>query len=132
MAETSKKLAKVEHFQLILYKRILRKEYFGTFRLHYGLPSEMRAIGDQYVKDEFRRHKNISQDQALIFLKGWTVLYFTQDYCTTLSKQLSCKNISSGTIGAKLDPTLLDCLQHDQLLQLYRLKVETQKFNKNS
>ena len=58
----------VSRFPLILYKRILR--------LHYGLPSqEMRIMGDSYVKDEFRRHKNATPEQALHFLKEWTVRY---------------------------------------------------------
>ncbi|VDP21695.1 unnamed protein product [Onchocerca flexuosa] len=42
-------------------------------KLHYGLPKEMRIIGDRYIKDEFRRHKNVSSEQALIFLKEWKV-----------------------------------------------------------
>lgn len=58
----------VSRFPLILYKRILR--------LHYGLPSkEMRIMGDIYVKDEFRRHKNATREHALHFLKEWTVSF---------------------------------------------------------
>lgn len=65
------------------------------FRLHYGLPKELRIIGDQYVKDEFRRHKNVAREQALLFLKEWTVsmpvcilihmihLYFDFHGCST-------------------------------------------------
>lgn len=33
----------------------------------------MRMIGDEYIKNEFRKHKNISPEQALIFLKEWKV-----------------------------------------------------------
>lgn len=39
----------------ILYKSILR--------LHRGLPTEIRTIGDQYIKEEFRRHKEINLDK---------------------------------------------------------------------
>ncbi|VDN40514.1 unnamed protein product [Gongylonema pulchrum] len=44
-----------------------------------------------------------------------------------LSKQLSSGGIAKGVIGANLDPTLLEHLHEDQLLQLYNLKVEAEK-----
>ncbi|VDD93965.1 unnamed protein product [Enterobius vermicularis] len=111
-------LLKPERFPLILYKRILR--------LHYGLPKEMRYLGDQYVKDEFRRHKNASPEQSLVFLKEWT------DYCTTLSKQLSQKGIAKGVIGTNLNPSLLDSFTDEQLFQLLELKKEAEKPKRNS
>ncbi|KAK6109017.1 Complex 1 protein (LYR family) protein [Brugia pahangi] len=111
--KTTKVLANVERFPLILYKRILR--------LHYGLPKEMRTIGDQYIKSEFRKHKNVSPEQAVIFLKEW------KEYSTVLSKQLSSRGIAKGILGVNLNPTLLDSLQEDQLWQLYNLKLEAEK-----
>lgn len=42
-------------------------------RLHRSLPLEMRAIGDQYVKDEFRRHKQVNPAEAYVFMQEWTV-----------------------------------------------------------
>lgn len=49
----------------ILYKTILR--------LHRGLPSEIQVLGTNYVRDEFRRHKNCNEDIAIIFMNEWTV-----------------------------------------------------------
>ena len=49
----------------VLYKSILR--------LHRGLPVELRALGDQYVKDEFKRHKDCDEKFVPEFLKEWTV-----------------------------------------------------------
>lgn len=112
------KLMRPECFPLILYKRILR--------LHYGLPKEIRYIGDQYVKDEFRRHKNVGPEQSLLFLKEWT------EYCTTLSQQLSHEGIVKGTIGTHLDPSLLASFKDEQLLQLLELKTEAEKPKKSS
>uniref|UniRef100_A0A0N5AX34 Succinate dehydrogenase assembly factor 3 n=1 Tax=Syphacia muris TaxID=451379 RepID=A0A0N5AX34_9BILA len=109
----AQKLAHPERFPLILYKRILR--------LHYGLPSEVRYVGDQYVKSEFRRHKNASPEHSLLFLKEWT------DYCTTLSKQLSHEGIAKGAIGAHLNPSLLASFKDEQLYQLLELKQEAEK-----
>jgi len=49
----------------ILYKTILR--------LHRGLPAEIQPLGDNYVRDEFRRHKKCVESEAIIFLHEWTV-----------------------------------------------------------
>ena len=49
----------------ILYKAILR--------LHRGLLPEIRALGDQYVKDEFRRHRNADPQFIPVFMTEWTV-----------------------------------------------------------
>lgn len=33
----------------------------------------MKALGDQYVKDEFRRHKQVNPAEAHVFMQEWTV-----------------------------------------------------------
>lgn len=48
-----------------LYKRILV--------LHRFLPIDLRALGDQYVKDEFRRHKTATPEEAEGFMDEWEV-----------------------------------------------------------
>ena len=48
-----------------LYRRILK--------LHQLLPFAPKALGDQYVKDEFRKHKNVNALQAQQFLNEWKV-----------------------------------------------------------
>lgn len=48
-----------------LYKRILL--------LHRFMPIDLRALGDQYVKDEFRRHKSASPAEVKLFMKEWEV-----------------------------------------------------------
>ena len=49
----------------LLYKTILK--------LHRGLPLSAKAIGDIYVKDEFKRHKQCNESEATLFMKEWTV-----------------------------------------------------------
>ena len=49
----------------ILYKAILR--------LHKGMPTELKALGDQYVKDEFKRHRNAEAQYVPMFMNAWTV-----------------------------------------------------------
>ena len=51
----------------VLYKSILR--------LHRGLPIELKALGDQYVKDEFKRHKNCEEIFVPEFMKELGTLH---------------------------------------------------------
>lgn len=48
-----------------LYKRILV--------LHRFLPIELKTLGDQYVKDEFRRHKRATGGEVRSFMEEWEV-----------------------------------------------------------
>lgn len=48
-----------------LYRRVLK--------LHRFLPIQMRKVGDEYAKDEFRRHKSADQLQAFEFMTEWKV-----------------------------------------------------------
>lgn len=50
---------------LRLYRRVLK--------LHKHLPLTSKALGDQYVKNEFRRHKNANADQITKFIQEWKV-----------------------------------------------------------
>lgn len=48
-----------------LYKRLLR--------LHERLPGDFAALGRRFVQEEFKKHKGVSQEQARMFTKEWTV-----------------------------------------------------------
>jgi hypothetical protein len=49
---------------LVLYKKILRA--------HQQLPPEYRILGDSYVKQEFKLHKDIDNPvQVIAFLSSW-------------------------------------------------------------
>lgn len=50
---------------LRLYKTILR--------LHQSLPTELRTLGNIYVRDEFRRHKNAQPEFVTNFMVEWSV-----------------------------------------------------------
>ncbi|KJH53632.1 PHD-finger [Dictyocaulus viviparus] len=90
-------------------------------RLHYGLPPQARLMGDMYVKDEFRRHKDAAPEQFATFINEWT------NYCQMLSKQLSSKGIVKGFIGQDLEPKMLDAFAEKQLQQLLDLKLESER-----
>ncbi|XP_034401091.1 succinate dehydrogenase assembly factor 3, mitochondrial [Cyclopterus lumpus] len=99
-----------------LYKRILV--------LHRFLPIDLRALGDQYVKDEFRRHKGAAPEEATGFMTEW------KDYKDTLQTQvLESAEEQTGSVkfGANLSEGKLGSFQHDQIGQLYELMLESTK-----
>ena len=51
----------------------VRALYKAILKLHRALPLQLQAIGDQYVKEEFRRHKNANPTEADAFMIEWTV-----------------------------------------------------------
>ncbi|VDN35394.1 unnamed protein product [Cylicostephanus goldi] len=87
-------------------------------------------MGDTYVKDEFRRHRNATPEQTAVFVNEWTVSSNNENYCITLAKQLSQKGIVKGFLGKDLEPEKLDSFAEDQLRQLLDLKIESERMAK--
>ncbi|XP_059206143.1 succinate dehydrogenase assembly factor 3, mitochondrial [Centropristis striata] len=99
-----------------LYKRILV--------LHRFLPIDLRALGDQYVKDEFRRHKRATPEEVSSFMIEW------KNYKDTLQTQVlqsAGGQLSSKNFGANLSEEKLSDFQDDQIGQLYELMLESSK-----
>ncbi|XP_054877936.1 succinate dehydrogenase assembly factor 3, mitochondrial [Poeciliopsis prolifica] len=102
-----------------LFKRILV--------LHRFLPVHLRALGDQYVKEEFRRHKSAAPEEVKSFLTEW------ENYKNTLQAQvLESAGRQRGTVmfGADLPDETLSQFQDEQIGQLYELMLESTKPNK--
>jgi len=57
----------------------VRRLYKLILRLHRGLPAEMRSFGDDYVRSEFKRHKDAEQPFIPAFMCEWTVKIFLYD-----------------------------------------------------
>lgn len=101
-----------------LYKKILV--------LHRFLPIDLRAIGDQYVKDEFRRHKSASPTEVKGFMTEW------ENYKDTLQTQvleLAGERLGPVKFGAHLSEGNLKDFQNEQIGQLYELMLESTKPN---
>ncbi|KAK4447688.1 putative mitochondrial acetate non-utilizing protein 9 precursor [Podospora aff. communis PSN243] len=90
-----------------LYRRLLR-----AHRKH--LPKEMRVLGDEYVKAEFRAHRDVENPVHLIgFLSEW---------------QLYAQKIEGESwVGEKLDEGKIAKMSDEQLGQLYELMKTIQK-----
>ncbi|CAH2282460.1 succinate dehydrogenase assembly factor 3, mitochondrial [Pelobates cultripes] len=99
-----------------LYKKILL--------LHRTLPLHLKALGDQYVKDEFRRHKNIAPQEAQLFMKEW------EAYATVLLKQAKEEWGTAGgkkRYGTELSEEKLNYFREEQIGQLLELMQEATK-----
>uniref|UniRef100_A0A3P8S8C8 Succinate dehydrogenase assembly factor 3 n=1 Tax=Amphiprion percula TaxID=161767 RepID=A0A3P8S8C8_AMPPE len=102
-----------------LYKRILV--------LHRFLPIDLRALGDQYVKDEFRRHKGATPEEVKGFMTEW------KNYKDTLQTQVlesAGERLSEVKFGANLSDGKLRDFQDEQIGQLYELMLESTKPNR--
>lgn len=112
-------------YPLRLYRRILR--------VHRWLPRDLRSLGDQYVRSEFRMHRTVS-DPATIqrFMHQWEA-YTEQleDQVEGIQKgvQLDGEGASSRNraFGSKLDPKMLDRMTDDQIQTLWELRKEAQQ-----
>ncbi|XP_070169459.1 succinate dehydrogenase assembly factor 3, mitochondrial isoform X4 [Polyergus mexicanus] len=94
----------------ILYKTILR--------LHRGLPGEIQPLGNNYVRDEFKRHKKCVESEAIIFLHEWT------NYAVSLAEQLGLRGPHTGQpLGKCLKEEHLEMLRDEQVCQLYELMI---------
>ncbi|XP_005388133.1 PREDICTED: succinate dehydrogenase assembly factor 3, mitochondrial [Chinchilla lanigera] len=102
-----------------LYRRILH--------LHRLLPLDLKALGDQYVKEEFRRHKTVGSEDAQRFLQEWEV------YAATLRQQAN-ENRQNSTgeacFGTPLSEEKLNDFRDEQIGQLQELMQEATKPNK--
>jgi len=44
-----------------------------VLRLHRGLPAELNELGNVYTRDEFKRHKKCTPEEAHVFMVEWSV-----------------------------------------------------------
>ncbi|KAM6958640.1 succinate dehydrogenase assembly factor 3, mitochondrial [Aplochiton taeniatus] len=102
-----------------LYKRILL--------LHRFMPIDLKALGDQYVKDEFRRHKTAGPEEVKCFMKEWE-LY--RDTVQTQVLESAGGHVKTPAIGAELTDAKLKLFQDEQVGQLYELMLESTKPNR--
>ncbi|XP_048367874.1 succinate dehydrogenase assembly factor 3, mitochondrial [Sphaerodactylus townsendi] len=102
----------------------VRSLYRIILRLHRALPLELKTLGDQYVKDEFRRHKSVGSAEAQCFLQEW------ENYATMLGQQTNQNEDSSPNkprFGSHLPEEKLEALRDEQLGQLQELMQEATK-----
>ncbi|NXP08893.1 SDHF3 factor, partial [Thinocorus orbignyianus] len=97
-----------------LYRRILL--------LHRALPPALRALGDRYVKEEFRKHKAAGPAEAQRFLREWEAMLIQQQINEDKQK-LGEKTV----YGIRLTEEKLKDFRDEQIGQLKELMDETTK-----
>lgn len=77
----------------------------------------MQPLGNEYARDEFKRHKTCNAAEAQVFMTEWT------NYAVQLSKQLGLglRGKPQDKIGVALNATELNALRDEQVVQLYEL-----------
>jgi hypothetical protein len=108
--------------------------YREILRVHRQLPPAMRSLGDQYVRDEFRKHRKAEPQYLVGFYKEWT------QYVEEMKRQIAFMGtahatgqdwIAEGNLGKRIDSETLDKFSDEQIGQLYTLKEETKKVGTN-
>ncbi|NXL62560.1 SDHF3 factor, partial [Chordeiles acutipennis] len=108
-----------------LYRRILL--------LHRALPGALRALGDRYVKEEFRKHKAAGPAEAQRFLREWEASARRPNYAALIEKQVNedKQNPREKTVyGIQLTEEKLNDFRDEQIGQLKELMDEATKPNK--
>lgn len=93
--------------------------YRRLFRTHRKfLTKEMRLIGDEYIKHEFREHQRVENPMHIIgFLTEW---------------QMYAQKIEGDAwLGEKLDQAKMDKMSDQQIGQLYELMQAIQRKGKD-
>ena len=77
---------------IVLFRRVLR--------LHRRvLPAQMRALGDKYAVDEFKRHKDAPEEFLVPFFREW------EKYCDDLEVSATSASLAAQGDGGNLSST---------------------------
>ena len=98
------------------------KLYKSILRLHRLMPAELRVLGDNYVKNEFRLHRSVRDEKVLeTFFNEWSQYHWNlvgqlEADLAGMQKQLL------KPLGRKLEMKRLSELNEDQLYTLMELR----------
>lgn len=99
-------------FNYFVHRQHALSLYRSIFRAHKRhLPVQMRALGDSYVRNEWKLHLDTDPrtDVVQMFLRSW------RDYLRTV-------DAGTGVDGADMQPEQLASLSAEQLSQLKELR----------
>ena len=123
-----------------LYRAILKEH-------RNKLPSHMRMLGDDYVRNEFKQHKSAKPDQVSMFFTGrrgtypkmhtvpdrtLTPLYFSCLFLLAWENYLDLMSKQEGRFGRDLDEDTKSNLNNEQRQKLQDLKSEAAAFDTTS
>lgn len=97
--------------------------YRNILKIHRKLPDKIRVLGDQYVKNEFQLHKNVTSNEKLdIFFQAWT------KYLNTVTGTVLKAPYTKGVgFGRDLNDEERQALSGEQKQKLDQLSKELRK-----
>ncbi|MCJ1261470.1 acetate non-utilizing protein 9 [Lobaria immixta] len=100
--------------------------YRRLFRTHRKfLTKEMRLIGDEYIKHEFREHQRVENPMHILMKVAQQIGFLTE-------WQMYAQKIEGDAwIGEKLDQAKMDKMSDQQIGQLYELMQAIQRKGKD-
>ncbi|GAA6019330.1 hypothetical protein JCM11491_000897 [Sporobolomyces phaffii] len=121
-ANATSEIAKELLPPLALYRRLLRVH-------RKVLPAELRLMGDDYVKAEFRRTKSTDNPLHIVgFLSEWKKYLDWHELQLSPAEQSATGALNDKSLpGQSLDPSVLESLSADQIGQLYELFQATKE-----
>jgi hypothetical protein len=104
-------------------KEISISLYRNILKLHRLLPEDLKALGNSYVRNEFRLHRGgqVTDVQETIFLREWSQYYeqllkqVAHDFTNTKPEQ-------TFPLGKKIEQAKLAQMNDDQLFTLMELR----------
>ncbi len=57
----------------VVSRSLVFSTYRRLLRLQRRLPHEMQAVGTEFIRQEFKRHKGASKEHAVKFIEEWKV-----------------------------------------------------------
>ena len=112
-----------------LYRRLLRAH-------RKFLPTEMRVLGDEYIKAEFRAHRKVDNPAHLVSkqehsFRGFGMLTICPKIGFLTEWQMYAQKIEGDAwVGDKIDEGKLAKLSDEQVYQLYDLMQSIEKHRK--
>eukprot|EP00127_Corallochytrium_limacisporum_P006976 Clim_evm30s239 gene=Clim_evmTU30s239 len=111
------------------HRRFVLSLYKSIRRLNNHMPKAMADFGNQYVRDEFKRHKDAKPEFIEPFLKGWL------DYKSSLELQIMDSKLEADKskpveFGSPLTMQQVNAFSEEQIGQLQALHHETSRWER--
>ncbi|KAI8827167.1 uncharacterized protein EV422DRAFT_29245 [Fimicolochytrium jonesii] len=94
--------------------------YRSIRRLHKDLPPALRLVGNNYIRDEFRRHRTADAAFVSHFTAEWA--RYRDELASQIESQRR-RDAEEVVIGRKLTREELDALSDEQVGQLSELRT---------
>ena len=104
-------------YGLMKHTLLVQSLYRAILRTHMRLPDQLRTVGDSYVKEEFKHHKQAGPEQTRQFLEEWL------RYLECIHSQLEMKTESQHSSIPLLGDDIHDSVLHGAFTNVQRRQL---------